>query len=489
MGYFLPYQSKWIQDDSPIKLYEKSRRIGITYATSFRAVTKCLREKGGSNFVQWVSSRDELTAKEFVTDYVAKWAREANAVARGLDGNNVEVIDEKHGITAFVVKFNNGARICSLSSNPLAFAGKGGDVLVDEMDLHQDQETLYAMAYPCITWGGQFEMVSAYAANGSENTLFARICREAKEDNPRGMSFHRTTLDDAIADGFVEKINEIKKAKKRTTQTRDEFREQIRRGCASRSAFETQYLCTPNNAGGQQLIEPADLVKANIKLDIMRKHYDDESNIADLSEAWWIFFFAGKKHVFGFDIARTGDLSSVWINCVSGDSAQLAALITMRNIRFEVQKRLVAAILAAGAVGCGDKTGLGMAICEELEEKFYGNFLGVNFAASKMILGTTLQGAFEAGKQMIPIENPEVKADLAALKKETTMGGRLIFAESRNEILPESHCDIAWSCALALYAATQLDGGPCRFESAANDSQDVSDWQSSRYPDHSDDYR
>ena len=137
MGYFLPYQERWVNDNATLKLFEKSRRIGITYATSFRCVLKCLYEPKNSSFVQWVSSRDELTAKEFVTDYVAMWAREANKISRelaaavadavGLDGRNVEVVDEKHGITAFVVKFKNGSRICSISSNPLAFAGKGGD--------------------------------------------------------------------------------------------------------------------------------------------------------------------------------------------------------------------------------------------------------------------------------------------------------------------------------------------------------------------------
>lgn len=252
MGYFLPYQQRWINDESPLKLYEKSRRVGITYATSYRCVRKCLREKDGSTFVQWVSSRDELTAKEFVTDYVAKWAKEANAVARGLDGKDVEVVDEKRGITAFVVRFRNGARICSLSSNPLAFAGKGGDILIDEMDLHADQETLYAMAYPCITWGGQLEIVSAYSADGSENTQFALLCREAKDENPKGFSFHRTTLDNAVAEGFVEKVNEVKAARGRAGQTREEFRDQIRKGCINRAAFESQYMCVPNQAGGQQ---------------------------------------------------------------------------------------------------------------------------------------------------------------------------------------------------------------------------------------------
>ena len=48
--FFLPYQQRWIDDESPLKLYEKSRRIGITYATAFRCVLKCLREPPGSHF-------------------------------------------------------------------------------------------------------------------------------------------------------------------------------------------------------------------------------------------------------------------------------------------------------------------------------------------------------------------------------------------------------------------------------------------------------
>ena len=479
MGYFLPYQQRWITDESPLKLYEKSRRIGITYATSYRAVRKCLREKKGSSFVQWVSSRDALTAKEFVTDYVAMWCREANAVAKGLQGEDVEVVDEARGITAFVVRFLNGSRICSLSSNPLAFAGKGGDVLLDEMDLHEDQATLYAMAYPCITWGGQLEIVSAYDSDGSENTEFARLCKEAKEDNPKGFSFHRTTLDDAIAEGFVEKVNEAKAAKGRPVQTREEFREQIRRGCISRDAFESQYMCIPNQARGQQLIEPADLLRATVRLDVLRRHFEsDLSDRSDLADGhFWRGFFAGRRHAFGYDIGRTGDLTSIWVNRISGETAGLAALITMRGIRFETQKSVVRALLDAGGVGCGDKTGLGMAVCEDLEEHYAGTFLGVNFASSKIQLGTLLQSAFEAGKQQIPLEMPEVKTDLAAIKKETTGAGRLLFTEGRNELLPASHCDIAWSAALALFAAAELAGGPCRFEPAKkSDLSDTSDW-------------
>ena len=478
MGYFLPYQQRWINDDAPLKLYEKSRRTGITYATSYRAVRKCLREPEESSFVQWVSSRDTLTAKEFVTDYVAMWCREANAVARGLQGDNVEVVDEQHGITAFVVRFKNGARICSLSSNPMAFAGKGGDVLIDEMDLHEDQETLYAMAYPCITWGGQLEIVSAYSADGSENTQFAQLCKEAKGENPKGFSFHRTTLDDAIAEGFVEKINESKRRKGRAEQSREEFREMIRRGCINQDAFASQYLCIPNQASGQQAVAPGDLAAAKKDFEILRVHLTGDGTVLDLvdpcteaythreywrdlAELWKL-----ERPAVGWDIAVTGDLACIWMNTRTADDVyRLAVCLTFKGCKVESQRRVMEAIFEAlpYAVGAGDASGLGTSDCAKLETLFYGRFAGAKFTAPfKLTMYTTLQGVYEARRQLLPAGRPEIAADVAAMRKSASMAERLIFTAGRNELLPDSHCDLMTANALAVWAGeTICNAGPC----------------------------
>ena len=148
-SYFLPYQEEWINDETPLKIAEKSRRVGFTYASSYRMFQKCLRR--GRGFTQWVSSRDQMTAQELIRDYVRMWCQLGNVVAKGLDGSDVQVVDQEKGITAFVCTFKNGARIVSLSSTPEAFAGKGGDVFLDEADLHRDSGSLIDMAYPCIS--------------------------------------------------------------------------------------------------------------------------------------------------------------------------------------------------------------------------------------------------------------------------------------------------------------------------------------------------
>lgn len=213
-------------------------------------------------------------------------------------------------------------------------------------------------------------------------------------------------------------------------------------------------------------------------LDMIRKDLTSVTTAGEFEDpGFWRSFFGSRRHVFGIDIARTGDLSSIWINRITGDGAVLSALITLKNIRFSVQKNIIRALILAGAPGCGDSTGLGMNMCEDLAEEFSGSFEGVNFAASKILLGTELQGAFEAGKQRIPLQYPEVKADLAALKKETTDGGRLILSAGKNDLLPDSHADIAWSCALAIHAAAQFSGGPCRFEPSA---KPIYDYNNSR---------
>ena len=99
-SYFLPYQEAWINDDSPLKVAEKSRRVGFTYASSYRMFQKCMRR--GKGFTQWVSSRDRLTAQELIRDYIAMWCKLANVAAKGMTGEDVEVIDpEKDKIYHF----------------------------------------------------------------------------------------------------------------------------------------------------------------------------------------------------------------------------------------------------------------------------------------------------------------------------------------------------------------------------------------------------
>ena len=40
--FFFPYQKRWLQDKSKVKIFEKSRRIGGTWVQSFEDVQNCI---------------------------------------------------------------------------------------------------------------------------------------------------------------------------------------------------------------------------------------------------------------------------------------------------------------------------------------------------------------------------------------------------------------------------------------------------------------
>src|SRR5207247_9666679 len=94
--------------------------------------------------------------------------------------------------------------------NPNALAGKRGHVVLDEFALHQDQRLLYRVAKPVITWGGQLEIISTHRG---ANSVFNQIIRGIVEQgNPMGWSHHKVTLQQAVEQGLVEKINAKKEA-------------------------------------------------------------------------------------------------------------------------------------------------------------------------------------------------------------------------------------------------------------------------------------
>lgn len=62
---FLPYQVAWLQDNSQIKIYEKSRRIGMTYAQAFEDV---IDAAVFGKYNVWFSSNNITNAREYI-DY------------------------------------------------------------------------------------------------------------------------------------------------------------------------------------------------------------------------------------------------------------------------------------------------------------------------------------------------------------------------------------------------------------------------------------
>ena len=436
-SYFLPYQEAWINDDSPLKVAEKSRRVGFTYASSYRMFQKCMRR--GKGFTQWVSSRDRLTAQELIRDYVAMWCKLANVAAQGLTGEDIQVIDTEKDITAFVCTFPNGARIVSLSSTPEAFAGKGGDVFLDEVDLHRDSGALIDMAYPCIMWGNQLEMVSAYRVDGSKDTPFAKLVAAARKDNPQHASLHRVTIHDAVAQGLVEKIN----AKSGRSQTREDFLKQTRAGCRTLAAWESQFECKVQDAGGK-LLPTKILAPCEMPAD----------EIAEIERR-----FPNAPRFAGYDIARRRHASawSEWLQV--GVTYFLVNRETFHDMEFEAQRKFLESKMCRAERRISrlamDATGLGMETAEWAAKKWPGRVDQVNLESHRRHeLCMMFQDWFNTANARIPAE-ATLREDYQTPVLKTAANGnvRVAVPEFENDEGETSHCDEFMAGVLARSAA------------------------------------
>src|SRR5690606_26634013 len=144
----------------------------------------------------------------------------------------------------YVLRFESGRRIHSMSSNPDAQAGKRGSRILDEFALHPNPRKLWTIAYPGITWGGSLKVISTH--RGSHN-FFNGLKREIVEGgNPKGISLHTVTLQDALDQGLLWKLQQNLPAEdERQEMTEAEYFDFVKSGCADEESFLQEYMCQP----------------------------------------------------------------------------------------------------------------------------------------------------------------------------------------------------------------------------------------------------
>lgn len=437
---FLEFQEKWIDDKSRLKLMEKSRQIGISWSTSY-ACTERTAMAGAKND-QWVSSRDDLQARLFIED-CKTWAQMFKLAAEDL---GERVIDEKNKISAYVLNFSSGKRIHSMSSNPDAQAGKRGARVLDEFALHPDPRKLWSIAYPGITWGGSLEVISTH--RGSAN-FFNQLIREVREHgNPKKISMHRVTLQDALDQGFLYKLQRTLPADDEI-QSMDEaqYFDFVRSGCADEESFQQEYMC-----------HPADDASAFLEYDLIAgcEFGANEYAEIDLPDRAEGAPDQARRLFAGLDVGRKKDLTVLWILELLGDTLYTRKIIVLKNMAKPDQEKVLFPWYPLIERTCIDYTGLGIGWGDDAQRKFGEHRIElVTFTPKvKEALAYPVRGQMEDKKLRIPYD-PHVRSDLRAVTKETTVAGNIRFTAERSD---EGHADRFWALALAIHAASKPAG-------------------------------
>ncbi|WP_135456775.1 terminase large subunit domain-containing protein [Vibrio echinoideorum] len=344
----LGYQKRWMKDDSVLKIAEKSRRTGLTFAEAADSALTAGTAKidGGSN-VFYVGSNKEM-AREFI-DAVAMWAKMFDKAAGEVQEDVIK--DEDKDILTFVIYFESGFKVQALSSNPSNLRGMQGTVIIDEAAFHDRLAEVLKAALALTMWGAKVRLISTH--NGVDN-LFNQLIQESRAGKKR-YSIHTITLDDACAEGLYQRICQIQKIEW-TQEKEDEWKANLLKDTATEDDALEEYYCVPKASSGQYI--PIVLIDAAMNNNAPCLEIEASKDFMEWPEAARNLFVdhwcqsvlqpeldkldARHHHTFGEDFARRGDLS---IFVPLGERKDLTKYvpfyIELRNMTYDAQRQVM----------------------------------------------------------------------------------------------------------------------------------------------------
>jgi phage FluMu gp28-like protein len=196
----LPYQQRWLADTAQVKVVEKSRRIGLSWAEACDSVL-CAAAANGQDV--WYIGYVKDMAIEFILD-CAQWAEHFNSVAEAIEVNEELWAEgeEKKSVFVFSIKFASGHRISALSSKPRNLRGKQGRVILDEAAFHEAQGEILKAAMALLIWGGDLRVISTH--DGDDNP-FNQLIKDSRAGR-FPYSIHRFTFTEALNEGLYKRV-------------------------------------------------------------------------------------------------------------------------------------------------------------------------------------------------------------------------------------------------------------------------------------------
>lgn len=501
----LDYQKELLQSTAlnQVVVTDKSRRIGATWGIGADAVLTSGAEKAAGGMDTLYIGYNLDMAREFI-DTCAMWAKAFMPACSDVQEFLFTEKDGENGdraIQAFRISFASGFEIVALSSRPRSLRGRQGYVILDEFAFHDDPAGLLKAAVALMIWGGKVLVISTH--NGEDNA-FNELITEIRAGKRKGKVV-RCTFDDALEKGLYERICLIK-GETWTAEKEAEFRSDIRDFYGADAGEELD--CIPSQGSGVYLTSalisscmtpssPVVRLRCPIGFeqnsDAYRKSFVDDwldQHIAPLLAE----LNPNLRHVYGYDFARSGDLS-VFLPLAEQADLVLRApfILELRNVPFRQQEQILFYIvdrLPRFAAGKHDARGNGQYIAEYAQQRYGARIESVMLSQGWYLANAPkMQTRFEDRTILLPLDS-DVKTDLRQIKKVRGIAMVPDTAHTKGTDGGQRHGDVAIATMLAVAAAesdlTEYDYAPVvplasRFEERRADSF-------SDRPDHSGDH-
>lgn len=193
---FLPYQKKWLEDKSPLKVCEKTRRCGISWTDSADSVLDGAPAVGWTNTYYISFNKDNC--RQYIED-AGDWAKKLGYAVSELEEIEEPLLDDPDkSITTFRITFASGAEIVGLPGVARSLRSKQGNVVIDEAAFFDDLESVLQAAKALVIWGGRIRVISTH--NGEDNP-FNLLIKNIRSGKEKEWSLHRITFREAVAPG------------------------------------------------------------------------------------------------------------------------------------------------------------------------------------------------------------------------------------------------------------------------------------------------
>lgn len=374
----LPYQKTWLGDKSPVKVVEKSRRIGLTWAQALDDVLKASTSGRDGMDVLYISFNQDMT-REYI-DTCAEWAKKLQILAGKVNEDIFRDGDERE-IKAFRIDFASGHKILALSNRPSNLRGKQGRVIIDEAAFVEDLPELLKAALALLMWGGQVIIISTH--DGAENP-FNELIQDVRAGN-LPYSLHRITLDDALSAGLYRRICRVTK-QDWTPETEEAWRADLIKTYGD--GADEELFCIPRQSSGAYLT--TSMIEACMEAVPVLTWTPPAEDFVDwplpvaerYAKGWMAEQLApllsglpkDRAHFCGVDFGRSGDLSVFWPATEEKDLRLVPPFVLeLRNCPHRTQQQILFAMLDALPRFSGvslDARGNGSALAEAARQQY-----------------------------------------------------------------------------------------------------------------------
>jgi phage FluMu gp28-like protein len=486
----LPYQRRWVEDHSPLKIAVKARQIGYSFAASIRALLECLKRR-----TTWIFLSKGERQSRLLMEKVQEHVQSCGILARACEST----FFEGTLIKQLEVRFANGSVIYGLPANPDTARGYSGNVTLDEFAFHSDADKIYTALFPTITRGYCLEVIST--PNGQQGKFYeiakaVGLVEQVEESKSRKVeewipqsgttsqllnpstslwSAHCCDIYEAIRQGLSIDL------------------QVLRAGCDDETTWQQEYCCQFISIA-ENFIPPA-LVAQCASAEAAKDcppQFLASAPCLGLDSRLPQPRIPNSEFYLGIDIGRHHDRTVFWMDRVNAGAALVAGqgahegrpyeawpgqapalpaaelgrvavarlVRTFSNTPFAEQLDFARQLLSLpGPDGrplvrraCIDATGMGAPLAESLEREFGPRVEPVTFtAAVKEDMAYRVKRRMEQRLDLIP-EAPEIARAFGAVKKLVTVGGNTRFDAERTDL---GHADEFWAKALADLAAEQ----------------------------------